>query len=138
MNSFDAPYWNLAQAEAWVIYRDRSLVDGMAHATRPDYRALKIYGHPRHRHAIGTPTELHRALEDGRLTAWGMRSGGGDRVEEIPAFEWPALRIAPPLVHPTPGASMDEPWTRVRVESEFGAIVWPGEVAWASCTAEPG
>jgi hypothetical protein len=43
MDSFDDKYWNLAQAAAWVVYREKKLLTQFEHPTREGFRSLGMY-----------------------------------------------------------------------------------------------
>jgi hypothetical protein len=40
MDSFDDKFWNLAQAAAWVVYREKELVTRFEHPTREGFMSL--------------------------------------------------------------------------------------------------
>jgi hypothetical protein len=42
-SAFENSYWNLAQASAWVEYREKQLVDELAQADRAAYIAISMY-----------------------------------------------------------------------------------------------
>jgi hypothetical protein len=73
MDSFDDKYWNLAQAAAWVVYREKELVTRFEHPTREDFRSLGMYTsmEPASRQRINSLGDLSLALSDERLQAWG-------------------------------------------------------------------
>ena len=43
MDFFDEKFWNLAQASAWVVYREKELVTQFEHPTREAFRSLGMY-----------------------------------------------------------------------------------------------
>jgi hypothetical protein len=115
---FDDIYWNLAQACAWVEYREKQLVEELTEADRSSYIAIGLYPSmwPPGRKKRGQIEELRRALEEGRLISSGFRRGGQERLEEIPAAEWTDFVIRPPLVSFS-GQPSKHPWNAVRVLS---------------------
>lgn len=127
--SFDSKYWNLAQAAAWVEYRERRLVEEFVAADREAYMALGMYPSmwPPGREKHGTVDELRRALEDGQLTSWGYRLTDPDHLTTIPAGEWADLVITPPFVR-VAGRSGEggKRWTEIRVHSADMKRLWRG------------
>jgi hypothetical protein len=122
---FDHKYWNLAQAAAWVEYRDKQLVEELKSADRNAYIAIGFYLSmwPPGRKQRGQIEELRRALEEGRLISSGFRRGGQERLEGIPAAEWADFVIRPPLVFFF-GQTDIEPWGVVRVQSADMKRLW--------------
>jgi hypothetical protein len=126
-SAFENSYWNLAQASAWVEYREKQLVDELAQADRAAYIAISMYPSmwPKGRERRGRIEDLRRALEEGRLISSGFRRGGQERLEDILAAEWADYVIRPPLVslfgHPN-----NLPWERVRVLSAEMKRLWRG------------
>ena len=72
-HSFDDKYWNLAQACAWVEYREKQLVNDFSVADRDAYMALGMYTSmwPAGRQRHGSVEDLRRALEQGRIKSSG-------------------------------------------------------------------
>lgn len=127
--SFDTKYWNLAQAAAWVEFRERQLVEDFGAADRDAYMALGLYPSmwPSGRERRGTVDELRRALEDGRLTAWGYRLEEPNHLTAIPTGEWTDLVITPPFARVAGRSSGDrERWTDIRVCSANMKRLWRG------------
>ena len=121
---FDDRYWNLAQACAWVEYRERQLVNDLESAERSDYMALGFYPKPqagRQRHA--GIADLRRALVDGRIVSSGYRRDTPEHLEVIPAAEWADLVIRPPFVSFL-GQPDYQPWTAVRLASADMKRMW--------------
>ena len=122
---FDNKYWNLAQACAWVEYREMHLVDELAQADRSAYMAIGMYPSmwPAGREQYGRIEDLRRALEGGQLASSGFRRGGQERLEDIPAAEWVDYVIRPPLI-----SFLDQPqnipWTNFRVLSADMKRLW--------------
>ena len=127
--AFDRRYWNLAQAAAWVEYRERRLVEEFVAADSEAYMALGMYPSmwPPGREKHGTVDELRRALEDGQLTSWGYRLTDPDHLTTIPAGEWADLVITPPvaLVAGRSGRGRER-WTNIRVRSADMKRLWRG------------
>jgi hypothetical protein len=127
--AFDSKYWNLAQAAAWVEYRERRLVEDFCAADRDAYIALGLYPSmwPSGRERRGSVTELHRALVEGQLTSWGYRLTDPVHLTAIPAAEWADLVISPPfawVVGRSGGGG--ERWTDIRVRSADMKRLWRG------------
>jgi hypothetical protein len=127
--AFDSKYWNLAQAAAWVEYREQLLVEDFVAADRDAYMALGLYPSmwPTGRDRRGNVAELHRALEDGRLTAWGYRLTDPGHLTAIPAAEWTDLVITPPFARVAGRSGGNrERWTDIRVRSADMKRLWRG------------
>jgi hypothetical protein len=127
--TFDAKYWNLAQAAAWVEYRERRLVEELVAADRDAYMALGMYRSmwPSGRERRGTVDELRRALEDDRTTAWGYRRTDPDHLTAIPAAEWTDLVITPPFARVAGRSGGDrERWVDIRILSADMKRLWRG------------
>ncbi len=122
---FDHKYWNLAQAAAWVEYRDKQLVEDLKSADRNTYIAIGFYPSmwPPGRKQRGRIEELRRALEEGGLKSSGFRRGGRKRRKYIPAAEWVDYVIRPPDVSFS-GQPKNVPWERVRVLSADMRRLW--------------
>jgi hypothetical protein len=72
---FDDKYWNLAQACAWVKYRERQLVNDFSVADRNAYMALGMYLSmwPAGRQQHDSVEDSRRALEQCRIKSSGYR-----------------------------------------------------------------
>lgn len=131
-NSFDDIYWNLAQACAWVEYREKQLVNDFSGADRNAYMALGMYTSmwPAGRQRNGSAEDLRRALEQGRIKSSGYRRHTPESLEEIPAAEWTDFVIRPPLVS-FAGQPNTQPWNAVRLLSADMKNLWRdiGEVS---------
>lgn len=129
--SFESKFWNLAQASAWVEFREKQLVQDFYDADRDAYMAVNMYPTmwPGDRKQHGSIAELRRALEEARLDSWGFRAGALDHLQKIPAVEWADFVIRPPLVAFT-GQLDNLPWQNVRVLSADMKKLWrdTGEV----------
>lgn len=125
LSPFDDYYWNLAQASAWVEYREKQLVEELKSADRTSYIAIGFYPSmwPPSRKQRGQIEELRRALEEGRLISSGFRRGGLERLEVIPAAEWADYIIRPPLISFS-GQPKNIPWESVRVLSADMKRLW--------------
>ncbi|MBT6218522.1 MAG: hypothetical protein HN578_04100 [Rhodospirillales bacterium] len=127
MNSFGDKYWNLAQSAAWVIYREKELVDQFEFASRQSFMALGMYPsmEPESRCKLGELHELSRSLIEGQIVAWGYRDGGSIHPEQIPSLEWADLDLAPPFAyHAKYRAAQKQPWTDIRFESAHIRKQW--------------
>jgi len=128
MTSFDARFWNLSQAAAWVVYRERKLVEQFSEQSADGWRALVIFPQMHGYEQIGKLRELVDALILGSLTAWGRSNVDKvDKLKAIPAIEWTDLSISPPSVkrsHRTAGQF--EPWTNLTFESSDLKKLWRG------------
>lgn len=129
MTHFDEPFWNLAQAAAWVVYREEKLVDSLANPTAESFAAIGMYRTtwPDHRKQHGRLSALHNALSDGRLRAEGYHEDAPDKVAVIPAEAWSDLSLHPPSAYDRryPG-KMYEPWKDIRVKSANVKKLWRG------------
>jgi hypothetical protein len=69
MDSFDDKYWNLAQAAAWVVCREKELVTRFEQPTREGFMSLGLYAsmEPASRQKINSLGDLSIALSDERL-----------------------------------------------------------------------
>jgi hypothetical protein len=127
MDYFDEKFWNLAQASAWVIYREKGLVDQLEQSTREEFMSLGMYTsmEPASRQKVGSIRELSLALSDECLQAWGYRANGDSYLKAIPSLEWPDLDLAPPFAyHAKNRAQQYQPWTDIRVESAAVKKLW--------------
>jgi hypothetical protein len=122
---FDDKYWNLAQASAWVEYREKQLVNDFSVADRNAYMALRMYPSmwPTGRQQHGSVEDLRRALEQGRIKSSGYRRHTPESLEEIPAAEWTDFVIRPPLVS-FAGQPNNQPWIAVRLLSADMKRLW--------------
>ena len=129
MTRFDEPHWNLAQAAAWVVYRERKLVDDLGNADTDSYAAIRMYPtmRPDHRKQHGKLSALHNALSDGRLKANGYHEDAPDTLAEVPAEAWSDLNLNPPSAYDRryPG-KMYKPWRRIRIKSADMNKLWRG------------
>lgn len=123
-SAFDARFWNLAQSAAWIVHRDRKVIEELANCDKSGYGAFVLWGRPEHTEEGASLAELQAALEDGRLVAQGYRDGGDGRIEEVPLAEWADLLISPPCVHRRGWTSNYQPWTDVIVECSKVRKLW--------------
>ena len=93
MTHFDEPFWNLAQAAAWVVYREKKLVDNLADPKAGSFAAIGMYPSlwPDHRKQHGELSALHNALSDGRLKAKGCHEDEPDTLAESLLKRGPTL-----------------------------------------------
>lgn len=122
---FDHKYWDLAQASAWVEYREKKLVEDFDAADRDADIALGMYPSmwPASRERHGAIEDLRRALEQGRIVSSGYRHNTPGQLEEVPAAEWTDLSIRPPLVC-FAGQPNNQPWNSIRVLSADMKRLW--------------
>ena len=129
MTRFDEPHWNLAQAAAWVVYRETKLVVDLANPTAESFAAIGLYPTmwPDHRKQHGKLSALHDALSNGHLRAKGNHEDAPNRLEVIPSDVWPDLNLHPPSAYNRryPG-KMYEPWKDIRVQSADVKKLWRG------------
>lgn len=127
MSAFEQPYWNLAQATAWVVWRSRDLVEQFEGVDRHGYRAFLVYRNNEDYPEYGGSQELHDALIQGRLTAHGVDPDGKGRTEAVAAIHWKNLELRPPLATSTV-ASKSEPWRTVTVQSADMKRLWRSKI----------
>jgi hypothetical protein len=131
---FDAPYWNLSQAAAWVVYRERRIVEQLEHAVAGQFGAIAMYPsiHSEAKDPLGTLSLLEKALTDGRLEALGRRESLTAPRDPIPSQEWKGLVLRPPHAYAEVDlAAQIEPWRDIIVRSADVKKLWrsPQEVA---------
>lgn len=125
MHNFDSKFWNLSQAAAWVVFRNRKLVEQFSKQSANNWRALLIYPKMHEYTRVGDLDDLVNALIQGNLTAWGRRNDIEDKLEAIPAIEWTDLTISPPVVTRAHSiAGQIEPWIDLRFESSILKKLW--------------
>jgi len=129
MTHFNERYWNLAQAAAWVVYREKKLVDGLADADAESFAAIGMYPTmwPNHRKQHDNLSALHNALSDGRLRAKGYHEDAPDTLVVIPPEAWSDLNLHAPSAYDRryPGNKY-EPWKGIRVKSADIKKLWRG------------
>lgn len=129
MTQIDEPFWNLAQAAAWVVYREKKLVDDLGNADTDSYAAIAMYPTfwPDHRKPHGKLSGLHYALSDGRLEAKGCHTDKPNERVAIPSDYWPDLNLHPPKAYGIRYPSNKyEPWIKIRVNSADVKKLWRG------------
>lgn len=106
------PWLNMYQLVAWVQYRDLSIVakadswNGLA--------AQHTYGSEQQ---VGKIVDLERALQEGRLVAFGLKRG--EVFAPIPAVEWTRIRLTPfDLAH-------QHPYIFIQVKREDALAIFP-------------
>lgn len=143
--SMDETYWSLSQAAAWVVFRDRRVVDLFAppepqswstfmayRKTTPATAAADRGGYFAALKEHGKFPELFGALQSGQLTASGLRAEPDGLMQEIPSIDWKVLigdPEGPYLRLPTDGRS--EPWREIIVRCADVERLWrrPSEIA---------
>lgn len=127
MTAFEDRFWNLAQAAAWVVYRDAGLINHFEGASRESYMAFTMYPmtEPKVPQNVGEINSLYKSLVGDRLKAWGYRADEPNRLTEIPSHEWQDLHLAPPLAYDAKNLSAQyQPWRDIRVESANVRKLW--------------
>jgi hypothetical protein len=125
--------WNLAQAAAWVVYRENELV-GLLNSTEPGaFGAIGMYRTmwPKGRKTVGKLQELHDALTSGRLPARGYRNHKNSQhvLIDIPKREWADLHLAPPYAYDAAQLIQKiEPWRSIQVDSADMKRLWRSEL----------
>ncbi len=130
MSAFEDRYWNLTQVEAWVIYREKALVERFAVPYHHSYVAIGMYPKywPDGRSTKGSHQELWRALVNGRLNAQGHPSSDPERLDDIPPAEWNNLTIDPPAAYRRgPDSRRIEPWIDFVIVSAEVKKLWRSE-----------
>jgi len=129
MPSSDQLFWNLAQAAAWVVYRDRILVESLVNPGPNAFGAIGMYPKmwPKERKKVDSLKQLQSALSTGRLVAHGYRSGECV-LSEIPNREWADLHLSPPQAYDASRlAQKVEPWLLIRVDASDVQRLWRTE-----------
>ena len=129
MPSSDPLFWNLAQAAAWVVYRDRILVESLVNPGPNAFGAIGMYPKmwPKERKKVDSLKQLQSALSAGRLVAHGYRSGECV-LSEIPNREWADLHLSPPQAYDASRlAQKVEPWLLIRVDAADVQRLWRTE-----------
>lgn len=129
MGHFDSRYWNLSQAAAWVVYRNRTFVNQLEHPTKDQWAAYVLYpdmhGYPKD----GSIGELQRRLVVEDIAATGRRSGKAGALETIPGSEWDELILDPPIAYRRGRlGERIEPWIDVKFESKDLKKKWRGRL----------
>jgi hypothetical protein len=125
--------WNLAQAAAWVVYRENELV-GLLNSTEPGaFGAIGMYRSmwPKGRKTVGKLQELHDALTSGRLHARGYRNHKNSQhvLIDIPKREWADLHLAPPYAYDAAQLIQKiETWRSIQVDSADMKRLWRSEL----------
>ena len=131
MSDTDRVYWTLAEASAWVVFRDTSIVALFGPPEPSDWVAYTMY--PSHWTApqVGQQLEMFTVLAGGRLTATG-RSGAPNALRQnIPTEEWADLvpDVRGPYRRLADGRKL-EPWQDILVRRADVERLWrrPSEV----------
>ncbi len=125
MSNFDSKYWNLSQAAAWVVYRNRKLVEEFSKQSAEHWRGLLMYPKMHDYTREGDLNDLVNALTLGKLTALGRGWGVNEKLEEIPAREWDDLEISPPFIYRSrPSGGRIEPWTGLKFKGGDLKKLW--------------
>lgn len=127
MDGFDHPFWNLAQAAVWVVYREKGLVEQMANADRDSYAAIGMYPSmwPKIRRRYAEVHDLYSALLNGRIKARGYHVDTPNTLDDIPAAQWQDMALYPPFARiEREGTYQEELWTQIRLESADLKRLW--------------
>jgi hypothetical protein len=118
--------WTLAQAAAWIVFRDMSIVERFAPPDAEHWSAFMMYDTMRTTKTYGSVGDLHEALRSGDVLAWGRCNITDAIVEQVPTMEWPSLSISPPDAFSySPGGRREHPWRDIRLTSEAVREHWP-------------
>ena len=131
MTSRSQNIWNLAQAAAWIVYRENKLVECLSAPEPGAFGAIGMYPTmwPKDRKAVGKLEELHDALTSGRLTARGYRKSGQRVLIDIPKREWADLHLAPPYAYEAAQLIQKiEPWRSIQVDAADMKRLWRSEL----------
>ncbi|MEQ8399238.1 hypothetical protein [Thalassobaculum sp.] len=134
-SAFEATYWNLLQALAWIHLDDVDLIEragdeSLAREMRPNVMSLTmadasfVRRYPSLTSAIAA---LRARLEAGDLEAIGLVEGRGD-PKPIPAVYWTAgqLTFEPEAARPVPLHRIGgTTWTQLRFRSDQVQELWP-------------
>ena len=125
MTSLPSPVWTLAQASAWVVFRDISVVELFASPKPESWVGYLSYPSMWTTHEKGKPQDILNALRDGRLIATGRTSSRGAPREEIPAREWEdvVFDVVGPYRRLENGTK-DEPWREIFVPRSQVERIW--------------
>lgn len=127
MDGFDHPFWNLAQAAVWVVYREKDLVEQMANADRDSYAAIGMYPSmwPKYRRRYAGVSDLYSALLNGRIKARGYHVDAPNTLDDIPADQWQDMALNPPVASlRREGTYREERWTQIRLKSADLKRLW--------------
>ena len=126
MTPFESRYWNLAQAAAWVVYRNRSLVEEFEYPTRDAWPGLVMYPKMHGYMTVESLDVLRVALREGKLVAHARRNSAGSEYGEVPAIEWADLILRPPTAYRSdPKLGRIEPYSALQFESKQLKKLWP-------------
>lgn len=125
MSDTDRVYWTLAEASAWVVFRDTSIVALFGPPEPFDWVAYMMY--PTHWTApeVGQQLEVFAALARGRLVATGRSEAPNALRQNIPAEEWLDLvpDIRGPYLRLADGRTL-QPWQDILVRRADVERLW--------------
>lgn len=127
MTEFDNLDWNLSQAAAWVVYREKALVEQYANPTASSYSAVELYPSmwPNGRKQHGSLKDLHAALRRGEIEARGYHCDNNNSLAPIPKEAWADLHLKPPFAYRANQLSAQlQPWKNIRLESAAIKKYW--------------
>ncbi len=124
---FEAKYWNLAMAAAWVKFRKREIVEKFDGSSPESWAAYNMYPTMWDAKPVEAFLTLQSALVSGKLKASGLRSAPGESMETIPSLEWETLTLDPPAAYRRlPNNVKEEPWINIRLEGSDVQKMWRG------------
>lgn len=126
MGDFESRYWNLFQAAAWVVFRDRTTVNGGENPSGIQWAALMIYPSMSNLRKVGRLQDLETALCNGVISATGRRNDNDAIRAVIPPMAWLDLRLSPPHAQLKSGQIPTEPWIDIFFESADLKRNWRG------------
>ena len=133
MTEFDNPDWNLSQAAAWIVYREKTLVEQCVNPTTSSFSAIELYPSmwPKERKQHGSLNDLSSALRSGSIEVRGYHSDDKNLLTFTPRETWVELHIRPPFAYQANQlAAQIQPWKNIRLES--ASIKRIGRYAFAS------
>lgn len=128
---FDTEWWNLHQVLAWVYLGDRALVKVGAIVNQDAHFQLKLKAAERqgvcYPSVCAAEKAIVEALQTGKLTAYGLRNGGGD-LTGIPSAQWADLKFWWDPDHAGPSdcfRPMENCWVTLRFQRKDVLAIWP-------------
>jgi hypothetical protein len=124
---FDFKFWNLSQVAAWIVFRNRSVVDNFDGTSAETWHAHMFYPKMWNCEPVGELSDLHDALVNGRLAAMGHADHAGANMSIIPAIEWETLILDPPSAYRRLSNNVKAvPWHDIRIVSADVRKTWRG------------
>lgn len=107
------PWLNPYQLVAWVQYRDVAIV-----AKADTFNGLAARHMYETEPQVGSVVDLERALQEGRLTSYGLTKSG-ETFAPIPAVEWTRIALAPL------DTARQHPYLHIQVKRDDALAVFP-------------